>query len=142
MVMLFFADIWTKTNPETGETVQLNGYALTLTNAEGGEMEKTPAIWIVMVAGLAAGMSIYSITRYSNRLGQIRLNFFNTLFIIGTMAIMFIMANQGRGMIDTENPGQFLWGFYLPFGALVLNSLANRFIYRDEKLVREANRIR
>jgi hypothetical protein len=38
--------------------------------------------------------------------------------------------------------GQYLIGTYLPMGAMVCNLIANRFIRRDENLVRSADRLR
>ena len=41
-----------------------------------------------------------------------------------------------------EYPRQFKLGTMLPMGGLIFNSLANRFIRRDEKLVRDSDRMR
>lgn len=142
MTLVFFADIWHRENPETGAVGHMNGYSLTVTNGSGEVEDELPTIWIVMVAGLSASIAIYSITRYNNRMLQIRLNFFNTLFIIGTLGLMYVFARQGEGMIGGGDGGPFKWGMFLPAVALVMNSLANRFIMRDERMVREADRIR
>jgi hypothetical protein len=49
-------------------------------------------------------------------------------------AINLIKANHAGGKYD--------WGLYLPAAAIICNLIANRFIRRDEKLVRDSDRIR
>ena len=142
MVLLFFAPVWTKSDSATGKEANLNGYSLTITDAEGEVEDTVPAVWIVLVAGMSAGIGIYSIMRYDNRMLQMKLGLVQTLFVLGTVGLMFLMARQGEGKLPSTHTGTFLWGFYLPLVALMLNSVARRFIYRDERMVREANRIR
>jgi len=61
-------------------------------------------------------------------------------------AIMGIVLYQtlyaGKAYGNSADQGTFLPGFYAIIAALVCNALANRFIRRDEKLVRGSDRIR
>jgi len=45
-------------------------------------------------------------------------------------------------LAETYPGGKYGFGLYLPGIAVIGNLLANRFIRRDEKLVREADRLR
>ena len=73
---------------------------------------------------------------------QMKLGLLNSL----VMAVLVICALIVAGNMDTfmgENyPRQFKVGVMLPIGGLIFNSLANRFIRRDEKLVRDSDRVR
>ena len=49
---------------------------------------------------------------------------------------------KGENSLGMESRGLFKPGYFLPLGAMILNSLANRFIKKDEDLVRSVDRIR
>ncbi|HAA16937.1 MAG TPA: hypothetical protein DCE41_36575 [Cytophagales bacterium] len=142
MALIFIAPIWERTDSETGSVGRVSAVAVTITDASGEVTERVPAIWIMVVAGMSVGIGIYSITQFKKRMVQIRLNFFNTLLVLGTVALIYLYGLRAEGLISGNGGQPWQWGFYLPFIALVMNSLANRFIYRDEKMVREADRIR
>jgi hypothetical protein len=63
----------------------------------------------------------------------------NSLFMAGTIASAVIFSNQ---LMKTYSGGVYGLGLWLPGIAVVCNLLANRFIRRDEKLVRDSNRLR
>ena len=60
--------------------------------------------------------------------------------IMGIVLYKTLYAGKEYG--DPSDQGNFLTGFYAIIAALVLNALANRFIRRDEKLVRGSERLR
>lgn len=148
-LMLTF-DIWQKVGPEQDQAVVLNAYFLTLQQVDGSLEAAAPADvieqeaswYIAILASLTAVIALYSIFRYDNRLTQMKLGALNSLLIGGTLAICFYLAYQGQQMLAGPDPGQYLIGIYLPAVALVCNALANRFIKKDEALVRSADRFR
>lgn len=89
---------------------------------------------------LAALVAIYSILQFKNRLNQMKLGALNALFMAATLGLSYYKIYQYEGLI--EGQGQISLGFYLPAGAMLLNIIANRFIRKDEKLVKSVDRIR
>lgn len=150
MGLLLGFDIWEKVSVSEGEAVTLNAYFLThysLTGAEAdpaaNAIEQKDAWYIAILASLSAVIAIYSIFRYDNRLTQIKLSALNSLLIGGTLvAILALIRFEGQEMLPAAGDGTYLVGFYLPIFALVFNMLANRFIRKDEALVRSADRFR
>lgn len=66
----------------------------------------------------------------------------NSLLMAGILGVCVYFINKGEGLFDIQNRGEFKMGFYVVGAAILLNILANRFIKRDESLVRAADRIR
>lgn len=93
---------------------------------------------ILMMA--AATIAFIEIRRYDNRILQIKLGTLNSLILMGVMISAVVLANQ---MINAH-PVNWTYGLglYIPFAGVTCNWLAVRFIRRDEKLVRDSDRIR
>jgi type IV secretory pathway TrbD component len=79
------------------------------------------------------------IGKYRNRVLQMKLGALNSLFLAGTIASAFFFANQ---LAKTFQSGDFGLGMWLPGLAVLCNLFANWFIRRDERLVRDSNRLR
>jgi hypothetical protein len=86
----------------------------------------------------AITIAIIEIRRYKNRLLQMKLGALNSLFIAGSMIAAFYFANELRAL----HGGVFGFGLWLPGVAVVCNLLANQFIRRDERIVRDSERLR
>lgn len=84
-------------------------------------------------------LSIIEIGKYKNRMLQMKLGALNSLFLAGTILSAFLFSNQ---LTKEFQGGQFGLGLWLPGIAVICNLLANRFIRRDEKIVRDSNRLR
>jgi hypothetical protein len=93
---------------------------------------------ILMVAAIT--VAIQEFRRFDNRLLQVKLGALNSLILAGIMICGFFFSNQVSGTY------QVAWTYdlslYLSFVAVVCNWIAMRFIKRDEKLVRDSDRIR
>jgi len=93
----------------------------------------------IMVVG-SATLAIIEITKFKNRMTQMKIGALNSLFLVGAsgsavyFATQLIKANQIGGQY-----GAALWGLV---AAVICNLLANRFIRKDEKMVRDADRLR
>lgn len=147
-LMLAF-DIWQKVSVTASESVELNAYFLThyeLNEAQAASppnvIEQRPAWYIAILSSLAAVVALYSIFRYDNRLTQMKLGALNSLLIGATLVACLLLSMQGEQMLVEGTEGSYLPGFYLPAVALIFNMLANRFIRKDEALVRSADRFR
>jgi hypothetical protein len=163
MFVFLFVPIWEGSNkPVVTEgksfegKVQLNAFRLSLDgiekttvktefNSKVDESKKNEnfnMIYIAILAILSIVVSSYSILQFKNRLLQMRLGMFNTLLIIGTIGCVFLGIRKGKSLLPVIENDDFMIGFLLPVIALILNVMANRFIRKDEQLVKSADRFR
>jgi Na+/citrate or Na+/malate symporter len=101
-----------------------------------------PVFVIAIAALLSAAVAVYEIFQFRNRFGQLKLGMVNLLLIVAVFGLQFYFQGKGEVALNPKLEGQFQPAFYLPTLALMLNLLANRFIRRDEQLVRSADRLR
>ncbi|HBH21970.1 MAG TPA: DUF4293 domain-containing protein [Cytophagales bacterium] len=146
MVAVFFLPLWEKTKG-TGETqIALDVYYLTTYDMEpDGTKEvlsKKNVIYIAAIFAAAGLVALISIFQYKNRLRQIKLGALTALLLMGGIVAEVMILYRAEQLFDTGMKGDFEIGFFVPLLALIFNSLANRFIRRDEKLVRSVDRIR
>ncbi|WP_080237293.1 DUF4293 domain-containing protein [Spirosoma rigui] len=102
------------------------------------------SVWyLALLLALVGLSSLYAIFQYRNRLTQTALCAVNALMLTAIMGIiLYRTLYAGKAYGNADDQGSFLTGFYAIIAALVFNALANRFIRRDEKLVRGSDRIR
>ena len=148
MGCMFVFPIWEKSNLDSGTRQYLDIYHLyEFKRADAGgnewvETARSPAYYIAGMAGIAALLALYVIFRYDNRMLQIKLNALNAFIIMALIAVTAYLIYQGENELGIQIKGNFKAGFFLPVGALVLISFANRFIRKDEALVKSVDRIR
>jgi hypothetical protein len=125
-------------------SVQVNDDARILTAfyfLSNGTYQYNPYSITAIIAIASATLALTEITKFKNRMTQIKIGALNSLFLVGVLGFSFYFSNQL--MKDLVGPkGQYGLGMWLPFGAVICNLLANRFIRRDEKLVRDSERLR
>lgn len=150
MLALLFLPIWEKTDPQTGQSLVLTAFSLSPQAAAtpaGGSMEagvvSRNTVVIAALAVLGALVALYEIFKYKNRLTQMKLGFLNTLVLAGVMGACFYFSTYvGEDLLAPAERGSYQAGFFLPALAMILNVLANRFIKRDDDLVRSMDRLR
>jgi hypothetical protein len=163
MLVFLFVPIWEGTNkPAATEgksfegKVKLDAFMLSLDGIEKNTIktefntkvdenkkkEDFNMIYIAILAILSVLISTYSILQFKNRLLQMKLGMFNTLLIIGTIGCAFLGIRKGKSLLPAIENDDFMIGFLLPVVALILNVMANRFIRKDEQLVKSADRFR
>jgi hypothetical protein len=111
-VMVLSAMIWAPVWPEEGVGVSLGSW----------------------LCHIASGIAVCALISYRNRRLQIKLSLYNTLILIGLMSFTYYAVMQ-----------QAVKGFLiclLPTIALMSNLLASWYIRKDEKLIKDAARIR
>jgi hypothetical protein len=93
---------------------------------------------VLVIASIT--ISLTEIKRYDNRILQMKLGFLNTLLLAGAMACVaiFTMNLTKEYPVGSKNG----IGMFFIFGAVICNWLALRFIRRDERLVRDSDRLR
>ena len=87
---------------------------------------------------LSALIMLFSITRFKNRMLQIKLNALFSLIISATLVGIFFYVRR----FDPQFTGSPLIGLILVVVAMFNNMISNRFIRKDEKLVKSMDRLR
>lgn len=92
---------------------------------------------ILTVAAITVALT--SITKYKKRVVQIKLGALNSLVLVGVVGSSVFFALR---LIEEFQGGAYGLGFYLPMVAVICNLCSNFFIRRDERLVRNSERLR
>jgi hypothetical protein len=66
----------------------------------------------------------------------------NSLVMVSLVAATFLTTNGINEAIKAQDGGDYGIGFWSILVSMVMNMLANRFIKKDEALVRSVDRIR
>ncbi len=144
MVTFIFLPIWEKKDLKTKENVTLTAMSMDYRKDSKDDKLRISirTIYLTIIAALVAGLSLFTIFKYKNRMLQMKIVLFNTalMFVILLLCIYFEM--QGNKMIKNPQGGGFQFGFFIPAVALLLNLFARRAIKKDEDLVRSSNRMR
>lgn len=117
--------------------------AFSLVQSQGDKIINSTSItFIGILAALSSVVAFFSIFQYKNRLRQVFLGAINSLLMVTVMGTLLYYSFQGAALFEPAQRGNYSIGFYAVVAALICNVLANRFIRRDEKLVRSADRMR
>ena len=141
MLSVLALPLWHKVDGLTNQELTMTAFGFT---PKGFELPATVGpVWIIgLLAGASAAVALFEIFQFRNRSMQLMLGSINVLLITATLGASFYFSNQGEQLLNIKLESQFLAGFYMPTMALLLNLLANRFIRRDEQLVRSMDRLR
>ncbi|MBX0292487.1 DUF4293 domain-containing protein [Hymenobacter sp. HSC-4F20] len=142
MLSVLFLPIWSKTDPASQQTLVLTATKLSYAGSGAGRSVPINSWPIAALSALSAVVALLEIFQYRNRFNQLKLGMVNFLLIVGSIGAGFYYSGIGERLLNVKIPGNFEAGFYLPTLALLLNLLANRFIRRDEQLVRSMDRLR
>lgn len=138
--------IWEKTGKASNEIARLTAlqYSQQTTLPSGGPSTTIDNIWYLAILVVGVGLlSLFAIFQYRNRLRQTMMCAFNAILLTAIMGItLYQTLYKGKAYGNPEDQGTFLIGFYALIVALICNALANRFIRRDERTVRESERFR
>jgi hypothetical protein len=138
MLVSVFFPIWIAHSDGVTKTLFPLHYSVT-----DGDVKTTiyfPYSLTAICAIAAATIAFFEIGKFNNRMLQIKLGVLNSLFMAGSIgsavyfATTLIKANQ--------ESGEYGFALFLPVVAMVSNMVANRFIRKDEKLVRDSDRLR
>lgn len=141
MVLFQFVNIWQKTSADGLEMVSLSAMQMVYTKSDIViSQTQTYAIAILaIVVALVASISIFS---FRKRMLQLQLGLGLSLLIAALLGVIVYYSFEGQKLISTSNNGNFGLGLLIPTISLIFNSLANRFIRKDEEIVRSSDRMR
>lgn len=137
MVVSFFLPIWKVVEG----TKEMQLYALHFSTIENGVRTTVyfPFCITAVLMAAAATIAIIEIRRFDNRLTQVKLGTLNSLILAGVLGSAVYFYNQ---VTQQYGYGKFGLSIWIPFIGVACNWLALRFIRKDEKMVRDSDRIR
>ena len=134
--------IWEKSSAALNEKVTLTSYALEYLKGTASVSSANTMV-IVILAIVSACIAAFSITQYKKRMLQMTLGLINSILIAVILGYTFYQVFKvGIPMFEPENQGSYEVGFFAMVLAMLCNMIANRFIRRDEMLVKSADRMR
>ena len=146
MSLVLYFPIWAENNAEGTEQMVLTAFKADQValpyNSTVVPINSSSTIYIAILAGLASLVAIYGVFQFKNRLTQMKLGALNSLLMAGTLGLAYYNIYQFESSFSPQTQGAFLMGFFLPAIAMIFNMASNRFIRKDEKLVKSVDRIR
>ncbi len=145
MTLTPFFDIWSRINQDQSEEIILTAISvdrIQIINEVAILVDSQQVIYLIILSTLVSIVAVYSIFRYDNRLTQMKLGAINSLIMAALLGgVMYNIYTQ-KSLMEVTDQEYYGISFYVIIVALLLNIAANRFIRRDEKTVREADRLR
>ncbi|WP_339877031.1 DUF4293 domain-containing protein [uncultured Algoriphagus sp.] len=135
-------DLWTQIAPDSGEKWKLNALFMQQISSTGEVIQSSSNWYIAALAAFVGLMAIISIFQYRNRGRQMMINMVNSLLMVGLVAIVLWTTSGVNKEIGAADNGAYQIGFWAILVAMVCNMLANRFIRKDEALIKSVDRIR
>lgn len=134
--------MWEKNSATLNESVKLTSFALEHFKATVSVGSSNTMV-IAILAIISACIAAFSITQYKKRMLQMTLGLINSILIAIVLGYTFYQVFKvGIPMFEPEKPGSYEAGFIAVAVAFLCNMIANRFIRRDEMLVKSADRMR
>ena len=99
---------------------------------------------LIALAGLGGLIALIAIFLFKNRPLQIRLTYLTIItgvLLIVAAVVLFLNEGNSQQIIDKGQISDSI-GLYMPVLGLVFGFLAAKFIKKDEKIVRSADRLR
>jgi hypothetical protein len=110
---------------------------------EASVIGKSAVLPLVALNVLSTALAAYAITLYKKRITQIKMVRLSIFFDVVLIALIFFVYGriiEKNLNVTPDYPGEA--GIYFPLIMLVFLILAQRFIIRDERLVRSIDRLR
>jgi glucan phosphoethanolaminetransferase (alkaline phosphatase superfamily) len=131
-----------QTGSGTADSWELTAFVLNNLDSTGEVIQSSSKWYIATLASFAGLLALISIFQYKNRNRQMMFNMINSLIMVGLVVAVFLTTNGINSAINAVESGSYQLGFWVILAAMVFNMLANRFIRKDEALVRSVDRIR
>jgi hypothetical protein len=138
LVLSIFFPLWVYQDP-SGQTHELYPFHYSIKQNGEPVIQYFPYTTTAILIIAAATLAFIEIGKYRNRMLQMKLGALNSLFMAGAIAFAVYFSNQ---LFNKFHGGVYGLGLWLPGIAVICNLLSNRFIRRDEKLVRDSGRLR
>jgi hypothetical protein len=138
-----FFTIWVQVDPAQTYQLKLTAWSLIKTPIGGQEVVTHSNNYYIGALALIAGLlALFSLFQFKDRGRQMLINMINSLVMGITLGAVVFVSYRANETFNPTVTGAYVIGFYTIVFALVMNMLANRFIRKDELLVRSVDRIR
>lgn len=125
-----------------GDSWNLSAFLMSNLDETGQVIQSSSKWYLGALASLSAILALVSIFQYRLRSRQLLLNMINSLVMVSLVAATFLTTSGVNEAIKAQDGGDYGIGFWSILVSMVMNMLANRFIKKDEALVRSVDRIR
>jgi hypothetical protein len=146
LAIAMIVPIWRKQEeayPASQKTYRIDAWSLQeISCGKPVHTSQFPYTVIGWIGLIAVGIAIYELFRYNDRGIQIKLGTLNALVMMVLLGCILRVTRQKGEHLPLEAPGKYQPGFLLIVVALASNLLASHYIRRDDKLVKESDRIR
>lgn len=143
MILVVVFPIWQQFNLDNTHMMVLSAWDIQTINIATNEVIASQnKMFIALLAMISAGIAVFSIFQYKNRTRQMFFNMINSLVMVSNLGLVIWTSHQANETFNPQMNGTFDIGFWAIFAGMILNLLANRFIRKDELLVRSVDRIR
>lgn len=143
MLLVVTFPLWQQVNPAQTALASLDAWSLSVKVIETEEqLQHKSTFYIGLLALAVAGLAIFSLLQFKNRSKQMLLNMINSLLMAIMLGLVVYTTYSFNAEFNPQANGAFVLGFWGIIGAMVMNLLANRFIRKDEMLIRSVDRIR
>lgn len=140
MIAGIFFPVWIHVDQATSIRYELYPLHYSVIDGDARNIKYIPYCVTAVLMIAAATMAVMAIRRYDNRLTQMKIVALNTLilvFVLGSAVYFSTRLNEEYNYIGMSRLS--LWTM---FGGVAANWLAMRFIRRDERIVRDSDRLR
>lgn len=107
---------------------------------KNGEYAYLPYSLLAMFVVAGITVAIIEIRKFNNRQLQMKLGLLNTALLLGAMICVVVFSSRLNQQYPTGRENGI--GMYLIFASVICNWLALRFIRRDDRLVKDSDRLR
>jgi peptidoglycan/LPS O-acetylase OafA/YrhL len=139
MIAFLFLPVWVKTGTDEQASID----AFNFIHTKGTLSQVTPVYYLGLLAIFSSIIAVFAIFQYKNRVKQMLFVALNSLIsavlMVSTVYIAQFNANK---LFEVDKTGSYKIGIGMVAISLVCSGIANRFIRRDEKLVKDADRMR
>ena len=139
MAICLFLPVGVFVDAATGDSHQLYSLHYTIVSLGSRSTTYFPYVITAILMATAGTIAVMSILKFENRITQIKLGTLNSLVLALVMVSMVLFFNPLAKKFTDGHLGLNLWG---TFAAVAFNWVSLRFIRRDEKMVRDSDRIR
>lgn len=139
MTVFMFFPLW-EVQGADAENLQLTAFYLT--ELSQGVQNQTTTFYLAILGACSIALSIFSLVSFKDRIKQIKLNAFNSIIVSVTAAVIVYWVIKTEDIIPNATARDPKIGFMMLILVIVFNRLATTFIRKDEKLVKDADRLR
>ena len=105
------------------------------------DVSDNPLLIVLAVIGVLA--SLAAVFLFKNRIFQLRLNYMAMVAaVLVEVAAVVLFYNEAKMIFDKNQKISDSFGLYLPFISIGLGFLAAKYIRKDEKVVKDMDRLR